>query len=868
MKIEKEKEFSDYLRSTIDVDARVRSQVNYRMLIKDPVLRATYDNFNILHQSLSSLFVFNLSLTLFCIPIVFLATYQLFHSTTRWDSLNSIATIALFAGVDVASWIVYLQLNTISEHNNGRLPLESRIFLEKFQMIVYGTLNLVACYRIIARSVYGVCEASGHMMGVWNCNPFSIVGGIPIDSSMIAMLLPILYSVSVRGGRYARRQNYFLFFLHTELMDYVKRQEVAANEANAEEMRHMIANVAHDLKTPLSSFLNGLDYVAELLAEAQEKEHSDQVTPSFFHDFLVSVDSCLLNMKNTNTFMLMTINRCIDYTKANQGMKLKPKCETCDLYDALNLPLTCMQDVQQRLSITLAPIPREICSHIITDKQWLQENVLCLLSNAVKYSNEGDIDIHVYLVQHSLESLKLNGLIAVGGVVAHAPSAAVLSPPRTAANRRGLQLRDSPLRSIETLENCHHEGSHPVEMFSPISGMEEEDEEFLRFEVSDHGIGLSEDAMKGLFSPFKQAQRLAGGTGLGLFSLAKRIEALGGNCGVDNRRDGQQGSLFWFEIPYRPDFAAAHAQATDRVSLNRSSFISRKTCVGQKSSVSPPSIASMSSRSREHSEKVFHCSDSSRTIVFRRSESDQLLAADEGFLDKELERSASIVTTISPYLDSAAVLSCSLMTMQSSGIDLDEMPKKVSATSMKGSNDGHHNVDNSQGLKILLVDDSVSILKMTSMALKRHGHVVTTACNGAEALKILSERWTREQSGFDVVLMDLQMPIMDGLEATRRWREIEEEENFSLHGQQRNADREYLSLSSDSSNSLPLLPTVSLDLLRPHQLVIGVSANSDNDVASEAAAVGMDAFLTKPFAIDTFYKIYDQIHRQQSEWQD
>lgn len=292
MKIEKEKEFSDYLKSAIDVDARVRSQVNYRMFIEDPVLRATYDNFNVLHQSLSSLFVFNFALTLFCVPIVSLATYQLFHSTTQWDSLNSIASIALFAGVDVASWIVYLQLNKIAESNNGRLPLESRLFLEKFQMIVYGILNIIACYRIIARSAHGVCESSGQMMGVWNCNPFSMVGAIPIDSSMVAMLLPILYSVSVRGGRYgyaiflwaltitsllisflyttswnsslfilyyamlsitilieARRQNYFLFFLHTELMDYVKRQEVAANEANAEEMRHMIANVAHDLKT-------------------------------------------------------------------------------------------------------------------------------------------------------------------------------------------------------------------------------------------------------------------------------------------------------------------------------------------------------------------------------------------------------------------------------------------------------------------------------------------------------------------------------------------------------------------------------------------------------------------------------------------
>ena len=79
----------------------------------------------------------------------------------------------------------------------------------------------------------------------------------------------------------------------------------------------------------------------------------------------------------------------------------------------------------------------------------------------------------------------------------------------------------------------------------------------LKFEVQDTGIGLSEEAMKNLFNPFKQAQRLAGGTGLGLYSLAKRMDALGGYYGVKNRPDGKQGSVFWFAVPYKPDTATA-----------------------------------------------------------------------------------------------------------------------------------------------------------------------------------------------------------------------------------------------------------------------------------------------------------------------
>ena len=46
------------------------------------------------------------------------------------------------------------------------------------------------------------------------------------------------------------------------------------------------------------------------------------------------------------------------------------------------------------------------------------------------------------------------------------------------------------------------------------------------------------------------------GTGLGLYSLLKRMEALKGSCGMRQRSDGKEGSVFWFCFPYRPDPAA------------------------------------------------------------------------------------------------------------------------------------------------------------------------------------------------------------------------------------------------------------------------------------------------------------------------
>ena len=77
--------------------------------------------------------------------------------------------------------------------------------------------------------------------------------------------------------------------------------------------------------------------------------------------------------------------------------------------------------------------------------------------------------------------------------------------------------------------------------------------------VEDRGVGIPADARPSLFKLFSRAQRLTGGTGLGLFTLRKRIEALGGHYGCSKRSDRLSGSSFWFTFPYRPDVVAAAA---------------------------------------------------------------------------------------------------------------------------------------------------------------------------------------------------------------------------------------------------------------------------------------------------------------------
>ena len=350
-----------------------------------------------------------------------------------------------------------------------------------------------------------------------------------------------------------------------------------------------------------------------------------------------SMKNSLLSVTNTSNFMWMTINRCIDYTKASSGIKLIPKNETTNLKKSLEIPIKCVTELGSKINIKLKDIPNTITDNIITDKQWLQENILCLVSNAAKFSTEGIVTVEVSKITDQIVS-DSNKLI-----------------------------------------------------------------DYLKFEIKDNGIGLSETAMHSLFEPFKQAQRMAGGTGLGLYSLKKRNDALGGKYGVSKRKDELNGSLFWFTIPYKPDI----------------SFNSMES-FGSKQNIMTPTMT---------------------TLLFLES------------------------------------------------------------------------------LRVLIVDDSPSILKLSSQMLRRKGFLVEIAENGSIALDMMIN------ASYDIVLMDLQMPVMDGKYQQKQ------------------------QLLSEKNNS------ISND-----QLVIGLSANSDDETIREAYQAGINDFLSKPFKLDSFIQKLSELN--------
>jgi CheY-like chemotaxis protein len=498
-----------------------------------------------------------------------------------------------------------------------------------------------------------------------------------------------------------------------------------------------------------------------IVGDLQELERSEAVRGEQA-GVVESMRSTVQSMLTTNRFMLMAINRCLDFTKTTSGLKLVPKYETIDLREALHWPIDCMAHVQQKIRILAAAVDEAVCSHVVTDGQWLQENLLCLLSNAVKYSSGRGNDVTIAVSLQAATSPLLRMAATPSGT--SSPTAAVspvVPPPSPSSVATNLSDSASPCSSKDRPPAAFSPCPRAVSTTSSVSSSSEPAtpmakestklpaalippalvvEEFLLFEVEDHGIGLSEAAMAALFHPFQQSQRLAGGTGLGLYSLAKRMEAIGGRYGVRKRKDGAQGSLFWFALPYRPDLMTA-AAVKKTSSLDSHNGLASMAGISQASSSSsepnsPPPTSSAS--------------------------------------EPEPRPSPSAGRT---------------------------------------------------GFRVLITDDSPSILKMMTKLLQRQGHRMTTADNGQASLALISQdgQAESEAAAFDVVLMDLQMPVMDGLEATRRVRLFEAE------------------LAARTG-------------IRRHQTIIGVSANSDHETMEEALKAGVDAFIAKPFTAETFLK--------------
>jgi len=396
-------------------------------------------------------------------------------------------------------------------------------------------------------------------------------------------------------------------------------------------------------------------------------------------------------------------------------------------------------------------------------------------------------------------------------------------------------------------------------------------EDQIKFTVSDTGIGISESALSSLFKSFAQADtsttRKFGGTGLGLAISRRIIEGMNGQIGVNSVED--QGSTFWFTL----NLPAASEQSVlarnnlaldaktkvllvehiEQAKTNLSGLLHEQVTQLDHAENATEALHKISEATRNNAsyDAVFFTTllndMTARQFCQKLAEQDKLERskliaintinqARSNLYTHTNCRVVAHITKPAKRSDIAKALEIALSNASNTFSELANDEVDTPIDSVTHESEFSESVNSSfadqarsiapnkntsyQGITILVADDNLINQQVAQGMLEKLGFQSLLADNGQDALDVLS----REK--VDLVLMDCQMPVLDGFEATQQIRKRE-------------------------SNS--------------HIPIIALTANVSDSDAQKCFASGMDDFLTKPIDINLFEEtlvkaLGDRIH--------